>query len=75
MAPTQRKTSKKAAGTTTRAWEALTPALSEWILEFVSSMGYKQMQPVQANTIPVFMGNKDVVVEVSRWARAATLGD
>lgn len=46
-----------------RAWEALTPALSECILEAVSSMGFTRMTPVQASTIPLFMGNKDVVVE------------
>jgi ATP-dependent RNA helicase DDX55/SPB4 len=46
-----------------RAWEALTPALSEWILEAVSSMGFTRMTPVQASTIPLFTGNKDVVVE------------
>ena len=47
----------------TRAWEALTPALAEWILDAVSSMGFKRMTPVQASTIPLFMGYKDVVVE------------
>jgi len=46
-----------------RAWEALTPALSEWILNAVSTMGFTKMTPVQATTIPLFMGNKDVVVE------------
>jgi superfamily II DNA/RNA helicase len=48
-----------------RAWEALTPELSEWILTAVSSMGFEKMTPVQASTIPLFMENKDVVVEVS----------
>jgi len=47
-----------------RAWEALTPPLAEWILVAVASMGFKRMTPVQASTIPLFMGNKDVVVEV-----------
>ncbi|KAL1953352.1 hypothetical protein VTO42DRAFT_2973 [Malbranchea cinnamomea] len=46
-----------------RAWEALTPPLSEWILDAVSSMGFSRMTPVQAATIPLFMGHKDVVVE------------
>jgi len=27
-------------------------------------MGFGRMTPVQASTIPLFMGNKDVVVEV-----------
>ena len=49
-----------------RAWEALTPALSEWILDAISSMGFQRMTPVQASTIPLFMGHKDVVVEVGR---------
>lgn len=67
MAPESRKTgAKPAAQGASRAWEALTPALSEWILEAVSSMGFNRMTPVQASTIPLFMGNKDVVVEVSR---------
>jgi ATP-dependent RNA helicase DDX55/SPB4 len=48
----------------TRAWEALTPPLSEWIVDAVSSMGFERMTPVQANCIPLFLGNKDVVVEV-----------
>ena len=47
-----------------RAWEALTPPLAQWILEAVSHMGYKRMTPVQASTIPEFMKNRDVVVEV-----------
>ena len=47
----------------TRAWEALTPPLSEWILDAVSIMGFGRMTPVQASTIPLFMGHKDVVVE------------
>ncbi|KAI1965192.1 ATP-dependent rRNA helicase spb4 [Ophidiomyces ophidiicola] len=46
-----------------RAWEALTPPLSEWILDAVASMGFSRMTPVQASTIPLFMGHKDVVVE------------
>ncbi|PON29743.1 ATP-dependent rRNA helicase SPB4 [Trichoderma gamsii] len=46
-----------------RAWGGLTPPLAEWILDAVSSMGFKQMTPVQAATLPQFLGNKDVVVE------------
>lgn len=46
-----------------RAWEALTPSLAEWILDAVSDMGYTKMTPVQASTIPEFMQNRDVVVE------------
>lgn len=32
-------------------------------LDVIQSMGYQQMTPVQASTIPLFMKNKDVVVE------------
>jgi ATP-dependent RNA helicase DDX55/SPB4 len=46
-----------------RAWEALTPSLSQWILEAISAMGFSKMTPVQASTVPLFLGNKDVVVE------------
>jgi ATP-dependent RNA helicase DDX55/SPB4 len=47
-----------------RAWDALTPPIAEWILDAVSSMGFHRMTPVQASSIPLFIGNKDVVVEV-----------
>lgn len=47
-----------------RAWDGLNPPLAEWILDAVSTMGFAQMTPVQAATIPHFMVNKDVVVEV-----------
>jgi ATP-dependent RNA helicase DDX55/SPB4 len=41
-----------------RAWDALTPPLAEWILDAVTTMGFGRMTPVQASTIPLFMGNK-----------------
>lgn len=81
MAIETQTASVKAAASASRAWEALTPPLAEWILDAVSSMGFKRymvvqlclrenlltlgfrMTPVQASTIPQFMGNKDVVVE------------
>lgn len=47
-----------------RSWDSLNPPLPEWILDAVSSMGFARMTPVQAATLPLFMGNKDVVVEV-----------
>lgn len=31
----------------------------------IRDMGFEQMTPVQASTIPLFMQHKDVVVEVS----------
>ncbi|KAG5929835.1 ATP-dependent rRNA helicase spb4 [Claviceps africana] len=46
-----------------RAWDALRPALPQWTLDAVQSLGFSQMTPVQAATMPHFMGNKDVVVE------------
>ncbi|KYK55318.1 DEAD/DEAH box helicase [Drechmeria coniospora] len=46
-----------------RAWDALTPPLAEWILDAMSTMGFAKMTPVQAATLPQFLGNKDVVVE------------
>ncbi len=66
MAPEAAKTSSKApVSTSSRAWEALTPPLAEWILDAISSMGFQRMTPVQASTIPLFMTHKDVVVEVN----------
>jgi ATP-dependent RNA helicase DDX55/SPB4 len=49
-----------------RAWNSTIPPLAQWVLEAVSSMGFARMTPVQAHTLPNFMGNKDVVVEVRR---------
>ncbi|KAF8246915.1 DEAD-domain-containing protein [Wilcoxina mikolae CBS 423.85] len=46
-----------------RAWASVNPPLSQWMLDGLSSMGFEKMTPVQASTIPLFMGNKDVVVE------------
>ncbi|EQK97806.1 hypothetical protein G6O67_005845 [Ophiocordyceps sinensis] len=56
-------TSKVAPKRGPRSWDALTPPLAEWILDAVSTMGFRQMTPVQAATLPHFLGNKDVVVE------------
>lgn len=61
MAPGKIEPKRKA-----RAWDSLNPPLAEWILEAVSTMGFAQMTPVQAATMPHFLGNKDVVVEVSQ---------
>ena len=46
-----------------RFWSALSPSLSAWVLDAISSMGFTKMTPVQASTIPLFMTHKDVVVE------------
>jgi len=47
-----------------RSWDALTPPLAEWILDAIAAMGFGRMTPVQASTLPQFLRNKDVVVEV-----------
>lgn len=46
-----------------RSWDSVSPPLSQWILDAVSSMGFARMTPVQASSIPLFMAHKDVVVE------------
>ncbi|KZT27125.1 DEAD-domain-containing protein [Neolentinus lepideus HHB14362 ss-1] len=45
------------------SWSSLPTSLTPWILEVILSLGHTQMTPVQASTIPLFMQNKDVVVE------------
>lgn len=60
MAPDRGQTTAKPSP---RAWEALTPPLSQWVLEATASMNFSKMTPVQASTIPLFVGHKDVVVE------------
>ncbi len=47
-----------------KSFEALTPELSEWILDYTHGMGFARTTPVQAMAIPLLMGNKDLVVEV-----------
>ncbi|KAF8913923.1 DEAD-domain-containing protein [Gymnopilus junonius] len=44
-------------------WTSLPIPLTGWILDVIQSMGHTQMTPVQASTIPLFMKNRDVVVE------------
>ncbi|KAI0093577.1 DEAD-domain-containing protein [Irpex rosettiformis] len=44
-------------------WSSLPTTLTPWILDVIQAMGHTQMTPVQASTIPLFMQNKDVVVE------------
>jgi ATP-dependent RNA helicase DDX55/SPB4 len=59
MAPDRGLTKKESS----RSWEALNPALSQWIIDAIASMNFTRMTPVQASTIPLFMTHKDVVVE------------
>ncbi|TID17454.1 ATP-dependent rRNA helicase spb4 [Venturia nashicola] len=47
----------------TRAWDQFDPPLSDWLLEAIASNGYEKATPVQANVVPLFAKNKDVVVE------------
>ncbi|KAL2175302.1 P-loop containing nucleoside triphosphate hydrolase protein [Thermothelomyces heterothallicus CBS 202.75] len=58
MAPVQARPKKAP-----RSWNALTPGLAQWILDYLSSMGYEQPTPVQKSCLEIFRGNKDVVVE------------
>ncbi|GAA5884694.1 hypothetical protein JCM6882_005355 [Rhodosporidiobolus microsporus] len=44
-------------------WARLNPPLTPWIADTIRDMGFEQMTPVQAGTIPLFMQHKDVVVE------------
>ena len=46
-----------------RIWTSAIPPLSQWMLDGLAAMGFARMTPVQASTIPLFMANKDVVVE------------
>ncbi|KAK6512767.1 ATP-dependent rRNA helicase spb4 [Arthrobotrys conoides] len=60
------KSKQKPSSTTSsvekQLWSSLT-TLSPWLLDAVATMGFTKMTPVQASTIPLFVGNKDVVVE------------
>ncbi len=47
-----------------KSFEALTPELSSWILDYTQSMNFARTTPVQGMAIPLLMGNKDLVVEV-----------
>ncbi|CDO92662.1 unnamed protein product [Kluyveromyces dobzhanskii CBS 2104] len=45
------------------SWDDLKCDIQPWIRTAIDSMGFETMTPVQASTIPLFSGNKDVVVE------------
>lgn len=45
------------------AWENLRYDLYPWLKDALLSLGYPTMTPVQASTIPLLCGNKDVIVE------------
>lgn len=46
------------------AWDRLQGELRPWLLDAVASMGFSEMAPVQAATVPLLCGNKDVVVDL-----------
>ncbi|KAJ1945844.1 ATP-dependent rRNA helicase spb4, partial [Linderina pennispora] len=48
-----------------KPWDTVQPALSQPILDAVASYGFDYMTPVQEATIPVFLQNRDVVVEAA----------
>ncbi|KAM0754824.1 DEAD-domain-containing protein [Meredithblackwellia eburnea MCA 4105] len=45
------------------SWSNLNPQLTPWLADVIRDLGFEQMTPVQASTIPLFMQHKDVVVE------------
>ncbi|SCU98074.1 LAMI_0F12882g1_1 [Lachancea mirantina] len=45
------------------SWDEINCEIQPWLKEAVDIMGFATMTPVQASTIPMFSGNKDVVVE------------
>ncbi|SCV71164.1 BQ2448_2752 [Microbotryum intermedium] len=45
------------------SWSTLQPSLTPWIADVLRDMGFSNMTPVQAATIPLFMQHKDTVVE------------
>ena len=58
MAPDQPRVRKAP-----RSWDALTPSLAQWVLDYLAAMGFEQPTPVQKSCLEIFRGNKDVVVE------------
>lgn len=57
--PSQLRTAPSYAG----KWTKLQPPLTPFISSFLSDLGFNQMTPVQASTIPLFLSHKDVIVE------------
>jgi len=49
---------------TGKGWKEIKPALSACMMDVLSNkLGFNQMTPVQASTIPLFLSHKDVSVE------------
>ena len=47
------------------SFTSLQPTLDEGVLEAIRSFGFTHPTPVQASTIPLFLKNKDVIVEAT----------
>lgn len=45
------------------SWDQVAKNLHPWLKDAIVALGYPAMTPVQASTIPLFSGNKDVVVQ------------
>lgn len=46
-------------------WESLSPKINEELISAIkSAFGFETMMPVQKATIPLFLSNYDVAVEV-----------
>ncbi|WVQ83621.1 ATP-dependent rRNA helicase SPB4 [Cryptococcus sp. DSM 104549] len=45
------------------SWAKLNPPLTPWIMDVITKMGFQNMTPVQAGTIPRAVKNQDCVVE------------
>ncbi|KAI3653491.1 hypothetical protein MP228_001438 [Amoeboaphelidium protococcarum] len=46
-------------------WSSIKPQLSTYSLNVIKCLGFDQMTPVQASSIPLFLNHKDVVVEAT----------
>lgn len=58
------------------SWRSVTPPLLPSTLAIIDGLGFCTMTPVQAATIPLFLQNKDVCVEVrvgSGWCACSCL--
>ncbi|CCK72664.1 ATP-dependent RNA helicase SPB4 KNAG_0L00410 [Huiozyma naganishii CBS 8797] len=50
-------------GRSSLEWDTLEYELQPWVRSAIETLGFDKMTPVQASTIPLFAGNKDVVVD------------
>ncbi|KAG0644163.1 P-loop containing nucleoside triphosphate hydrolase protein [Tuber brumale] len=61
--PPSEPTTSKPPTNDPQSWASLNPPLSPWLHIALQTLSFEHMTPVQASTIPLFLGNKDVVVE------------